>query len=112
LEENMHPEARKELRARFRFVVLDYASYSGVTEACREFEVPRSTFYRWKKRYDEEGLTGLYPKKPTPKRHPRMTPPEVVEKILKIRKEYQFGPLRIKYYLDRYHGIHISGSTV
>ena len=36
----------------------------------------------------------------------------ITEKILKIRKEYQFGPLRIKYYLDRYHGINISGSTV
>ncbi|HSG43347.1 MAG TPA: helix-turn-helix domain-containing protein [Anaerolineales bacterium] len=108
----MHPESRKEIRTRFKFVVLDSASYSGVMEACREFDVPRSTFYRWKKRYDEEGLTGLYLKKTTPKRDPRMTPPEVVEKILKIRKECQLGPLRIKYYLDRYYGINVSGSTV
>lgn len=41
-----------------------------------------------------------------------MTPPAVVEKILNIRKEYQLGPLRIKYYLDRYHGIDISESTI
>ena len=45
LEENMHPEAKKELRARFKFVVLDYAKYPEVAEACREFEVPRSSFY-------------------------------------------------------------------
>ncbi len=41
-----------------------------------------------------------------------MTPPEVVEQILNIRKEYQLGPLRIKYYLERYHGIDISESTI
>lgn len=41
-----------------------------------------------------------------------MTPPAVVEKILHIRKEYQLGPLRIKYYLDRYQGIDISESTI
>jgi len=45
----MHPEARKELRARFKFVVLDYAKHVGVTKACKEFEVPRSSFYNWKK---------------------------------------------------------------
>jgi transposase InsO family protein len=41
-----------------------------------------------------------------------VTPPEVVEKILNIRKEYQLGPMRIKYYLDRYYGIDISEPTV
>jgi transposase InsO family protein len=108
----MHSEAKKELRVRFKFIVLDYAKHAGVTKACREFEVPRSSFYCWKKRYDEEGYSGLYPKKPTPKSHPRMTPPAVVEQILNIRKEYQLGPQRIKYYLERYHGIDISESTI
>jgi len=108
----MHSEAQKELRARFKFMVLDYAKDAGVTKACRGFEVPRSSFYCWKKRYDEEGYSGLYSKKPTPKSHPRMRLPAVVEKILNIRKEYQLGPLRIKYYLDRYHGIDISESTL
>ena len=108
----MHPEAKKELRARFKFIVLDYAKHADITKACGEFKVPRSSFYCWKKRYDEESYSGLYPKKPTQKSHPRMTPPAVVEKILNIRKEYQLGPLRIKYYLDRYHGIDISESTI
>lgn len=63
----MHPEARKELRARFKFIVLDYAKLVRVTNACREFEVPRSSIYNWKKRYDEEGPSGLYPKNPHPK---------------------------------------------
>ena len=108
----MHPEAKKELRARFKYVVLDYAKHAGVTKACREFEVPRSSFYRWKARFEEEGPSGLYPRKSSPKNHPRRTPAEVVEKILHIREEYKLGPMRIKYYQERYHGISISESTV
>ena len=87
-------------------------SYLGVTEACREFEVPRSSFYRWKEKYSNEGRVGLYRKKPIANSHPRKTSPEVVEKILELRKGYQLGALRITYYLDRYHGIKISESTV
>ena len=41
-----------------------------------------------------------------------MTPPAVVDKILNIRKEYELGPQCIKYYLERYHGVDISESTM
>ena len=108
----MHKEAREELRIRFKLTVLEYANHVGVTKACREFNVSRSTFYCWKQKYDNEGRSGLYRKKPVAYSHPRKTPPEVVEKILEIRTDYQLGSLRIMYYLDRYHGIKISESTV
>jgi len=54
----------------------------------------------------------LYTKTPIAYSHPRKTSPEVIEKILEPRKEYQIGALRIMYYLDRYHGIKVSESTV
>ena len=108
----MHPEAREELSIRFKLTVLEYAKYVDVIEACREFNVPRSTFYRWKEKYDQEGRVGLYRKKPIAHHHPRKTAPEVVEKILELRSNYQIGALRIAFYLDRYHGIKISESTV
>jgi transposase InsO family protein len=108
----MNSEAREELRVRFKLVVLDFARHHGVTKTCREFEVPRSTFYTWKKKYDLEGRMGLYRKKPIANSHPRKTSPEIVEKILELRKEYQLGALRIMYYLERYHGVKISESTV
>jgi transposase InsO family protein len=108
----MHKEAMEELRVRLKLVVLEYANHLGVTEACREFNVPRSTFYGWKQRYKKEGRSGLYRKKPIAKTHPRKTSPEVVDKILGLRREYQIGALRIAYYLDHYHGIKVSESTV
>ena len=108
----MHPEAREELRIRLKLTVLEYATYFGATEACREFNVPRSSFYRWKQSYEQEGQAGLYRKKPIAHSHPRKTAPEVIEKILELRSTYQIGALRIALYLDRYHGIKISESTV
>jgi transposase InsO family protein len=108
----MHPEAREELRIRFKLTVLEYAKYLGVTKACGEFNIPRSTFYGWKQTYEQEGRAGLYRKMPIAYSHPRKTAPEVVEKILELRRVYQIGALRIVYYLDRYHGIKISESTV
>jgi len=51
-------------------------------------------------------------KKPIPYSHPKQTPPEVIERILELRKDYQLGPDRIKWYLERYHDIKVSGSTV
>jgi transposase len=108
----MHKEAREELRVRLKLVVLELAHHLGVTKACREFDVPRSSYYRWKQKYEKVGQSGLYRERPIAYHHPRKTSPEVVEKILELRREYQFGALRIKYYLDRYHGIKISESTV
>jgi transposase InsO family protein len=108
----MHPEAEEELRVRLKLVVLELAQDWGVTKTCREFEVPRSSFYRWKQKYEKAGQAGLYRERPVAHHHPSRTPPEVVEKILELRAEYQFGALRIRYYLERYHGIKISESTV
>ena len=108
----MYQEVKEELGVRFKLVVLELASHLGVTKICKEFDVPRSTFYHWKKRYDQEGRAGLFRKKPIAFNHPRKSSPEVVDKILELRREYHIGALRIMYYLDRYHGIKISESTV
>ncbi len=67
----MHKEAQEELRVIFRVAVFEYAKNSSVTQTCRDFQVPRSSFYRWKKRYDQEGRSGLYRKRPIAQRHPR-----------------------------------------
>ena len=108
----MHKEAEEELRVRLKLIVLEFADHLGVTKACREFDVPRSSYYRWKQKYEKVGQSGLYRERPIAYRRPHRMPLEVVEKILELRREYQFGALRIKNYLERYHGIQISESTV
>ena len=83
--------------------VFEYAKLVGVTKTCREFDVARSIFYEWKKRYEAEGRTGLYRKEPIAHRHPRKTPQVVIDKILELRQLYQLGAIRIMYYMKRYH---------
>ncbi|MBI1802900.1 MAG: IS481 family transposase [Ignavibacteriae bacterium] len=97
----------------YKKVVLEYADLSGSdAKSYRSFDVPRSTFYEWKKAFAKEGPTGLIRKKPVAKSHPRQLSPEVVEKIKDLRKTCHLGPQRITWYLARYHGIETSCSTV
>jgi len=43
---------------------------------------------------------------------PTVTQPEVVEKIIRLRQRYHFGPMKIAMYLKRYHDVEISASGV
>jgi len=113
MKEEVRKAVREELRCRKKLIVLEYADLCGsVTKACKEFDVPKSPFYEWKETYVLNGRAGLVRKKPIPKSHPRSVPEEVIEKILHIRSTYQLGPERIMWYLERYHGIKISESSV
>lgn len=83
----MCPETKEELKVRLALVVLELAEYIGVVKACKEFEIPRSTFYRWKQKYEQQGPAGLYRKKPIAQKSPRKTQLNVIEKILQLRAE-------------------------
>ena len=64
-------EVRDALAARRKLAILEYAQGIGnARKACRTFNVPRSSFYRWKKVYSEEGKAGLIRKKPVARSHP------------------------------------------
>ena len=109
----MNSEVRDILVARHKSFILEYAQAIGNTrKACCEFDVPRSSFYRWKKAYGAEGRAGLIRKKPIAQSHPRQIPFEFVEKILHLRTKYHLGPQRIAWYLERYHGFTTSCSSV
>lgn len=109
----MYKEIKDVLAVRRKMVILEYARLSGnVAKACREFEIPRSSFYKWKKAFDLGGKARLARKKPIALSHPRKLSPEVVEKILHLRRVYHLGPQRITWYLERYHGLTTSCSTV
>lgn len=110
----MLKEVKEELRIRRIWVILEYARLSGnAAKTCREFDINRSTFYKWKNAFEKGGgIDGLRRKKPIAWSHPKKLSDEVVSKILDLRVTYKLGPERIKWYLERYHGINISESSV
>ena len=101
-------------RANRRLAVLKHAEeVSGnVAATCRYYGISRNVFYRWKRRYEDEGLDGLKDRSSAPLHCPTITDPEVVEKIIHLRQHYHFGPMKITMYLKRYHDVAISTSGV
>jgi transposase len=83
-----------------------------VAATCRYYGITRTCFYKWRKRYEEEGFKGLKDRSSIPHHSPNATRPEVTEKILWLRRQYHFGPHKIAMYLKRYHDITISPSGV
>ena len=93
--------------------VLRYAKDCGKNkDACEVFGVKKSTFYKWKKEFEQHGEKGLVRKKTVAKNFPNQIKPDVVKRVLELRQEHKLGTWRIKWYLERYHDIHISESSV
>ena len=93
--------------------VLRHAEKIGdVGKACRYFGIGRSSFYRWKASFEQNGEAGLINQKPIPKNPANQTPPEIVDKVLYLRSKYHLGSIRIVWCLARYHDIKISDAGV
>lgn len=101
-------------QAERRLAVLRHAEeVSGsVAKTCRYYGISRTLFYKWKRRYEAEGLGGLRNRSRRPKTSPKATSTEVVGKVIYLRSNYHFGPQKISMYLKRYHDIEISQSGV
>jgi transposase InsO family protein len=104
---------QKERDIQRKLRVLKQAEETGrAARTCRYFGVARASFYRWKALYATNGKAGLINRKSIPKNLTNRTPPEVVEKVLHLRQTYHLGPMRIVWYLARYHDIKISDTGV
>jgi len=96
-----------------RMKVIRLAEELGnVSEACRICNMNRSSFYSWKRRYDEYGFDGLNNLPSTPKSNPRTTPGQVAKRIVEISLEHpQWGCIRVAQQLQT-EGTAISSPTV
>src|SRR5215510_9700611 len=104
----------QERRAQARLRVLHHHEQvtRNVSQTCRFFGISRTLFYRWRERYRQEGLVGLHEGPRGPRHHPFTTPPHIVALILEIRRERQYGPLRIRFFLEGYHQVYVSAPTI
>ena len=101
----------KEIKRKLR--ILKHAEHSAnIAKTSWFFGVARSLFYLWRDAYRKYAEEGLKRKRPVPKSHPRQTPPEVEDKVLYLRRQYHLGTIRVMGYMERYHVINISESTV
>jgi len=80
-----------------------------IAELARLSGISRDTLHRWKRQYIKTGKSGLLPHYRAPKNCPRLTSPEVVKLIRKIRKtKPRFGARKIQIRLQKKYGIKMS----
>lgn len=80
----------REIRRKLR--VIKRAEEVGcATKAYRYYGFPKTTYFRWLKRYRELGEQGLINRKPIANTHPDRTPDQIVEKIFYLRKKYRLA---------------------
>ena len=101
-------------RAKRRLAIINHAEEvtGNVAMICRYYGISRQTYYRWYRRFEEQGIEGFKDRSTKPLTSPRATQSEVVGKILYLRQNYHFGHNKIRMYLKRYHDIDMSSSGI
>src|SRR5882724_4435217 len=74
---------------RLRFVKLVFQSQQGLSQLCRKFGFSRSAGYKWKRRYEQEGLGGLRDRGRRPHHSPRQISAEWLRRIRKLRRRHR-----------------------
>jgi len=97
---------------RCRVIKEGCAGPRSIARTCRHFGISRQAFYRWKRRFEADGESGLWDRSTRPHRSPTAIPADVISKILYLRQHYHFGPGRIADYLKRFHQRTVAVSSV
>lgn len=91
-----------------RLMAAVTGSFEGVnvTALCASARVSRKTFYKWRGRFEAEGLEGLEPRSRRPHESPGRTPLEIEDRIVEIRKwledeHLDAGAATIGWHLER-----------
>jgi transposase-like protein len=88
-----------------------------VSQFCRDQQISRQTFYKFRRRFGAEGLAGLADRSRRPNSSPGQTPAAVEEAVLRKRKQLleqgrDHGPQSIVWALEREQVVVPSRATV
>ena len=107
---------KKELDPRAKQRLRWIEHYENVTKqvapTCRYFGISRGTFYIWYHRYLSLGIEGLKSKSSRPHKIKRWIPQDVREKILDLRLQRKYGPIRMSSYIKQKYKWFVSARTI
>ncbi len=88
------------LEERVRMVLAIVDGEGSVSDLCLQYGVSRVTAYKWLRRYDEEGIDGLYERSRAPLHHPNAIEQGIVDRVVRLRERYKdWGPKKLRAYL-------------
>lgn len=84
----MDKTIKETAQLHFKKMVLSYAEMCGSDKKAIDlFQVSKSTYYHWKKKYKKGGYKELIRQTPDRSKDPRCVPEETIKLVLKLRKE-------------------------
>lgn len=87
---------------RTEFIHLAQHESANLSQLCRRFGISRKTGYKWLKRYQADGESGLADRSRRPHHSPQRSSSEVEAKVLEVRQQHPvWGGRKIKAYLER-----------
>lgn len=87
---------------RREFVTLAAQPEANISALCRRYGISRKTGYKWIKRFEAEGLTGLEDRSRRPHCSPNRTPAHVEAVICDVRREHPaWSGYKIRHFLLR-----------
>ncbi len=94
-----------------------FVDHQSPAEVAARYGVHRTWVYKLKARYEAEGDTALDPRSRRPKTSPNALAPDVVDLLVRIRKDLtdaglDAGPDTIAWHLHHHHGHRVSRSTI
>jgi transposase InsO family protein len=94
------------METRLRAVLAADVAGVAVVELCRQLQISRDTFYRYRRRFQTEGPAGLATRSRRPLHSPNQIPPGVEDRIVRWRKQLHdlgvdHGAQTIFYHLRR-----------
>ena len=87
---------------RMEFVLIAREPFISISETCRQFKISRKTGYKWLKRYESDGLLGLYDRSRRPHSTPLAVSGDVVVALVRLRQAHlHWGPKKLKALLPK-----------
>jgi len=102
-----------EIRKKVILFLLAFR-YQNISLACRKLGYQRSYFYFWFNRFKQANfdIKSLEECSRRPLSHPKKTSPEIVDKIISLRKQTNYGPERLQFHLKQLYNIDLAKSTI
>ncbi|MDZ4264633.1 MAG: IS481 family transposase [Mycobacterium sp.] len=98
--------AQKVTAMDIRFATAYVGEIVNVSQFCRDHQISRQTFYKWRRQFLADGIDGLHERSRRPKSCPGKTPAAVEELVVRTRKNLleqglDHGPQSIVWALQR-----------